>query len=391
MTTLRRRVLLTLAVLIAAAAVLVPLLAPGIVERRMNGVLAAPLPAPSAHARELHARLRIADLHADTLLWKRDLLERGTRGQVDVPRLAEGNVALQAFTVVTKSPKHLNYERNDDTTDDLTLLSIVQLRPPRAWTSLLARALDAADRLHRAAGASQGRLTVVHTAGELRAFLSRREKEPGIVAGLLGLEGSHAIEGNLDNVDVLYRAGYRMAAPTHFFDTDLAGSAHGIAKGGLTAKGRDWVRRMESHRMLVDVAHASPTAFADVVGMASRPVVVSHTGVKATCDRTRNLSDDQLRAVAATGGVVGIGYWDEAVCGTDPAAIARAIRHATSVIGADHVALGSDFDGAVTTPFDAAGLVHLTDALLAQGMSDDDVKQVMGENTLRLMLATLPE
>jgi microsomal dipeptidase-like Zn-dependent dipeptidase len=142
--------------------------------------------------------------------------------------------------------------------------------------------------------------------------------------------------------------------------------------------------------MLVDLAHASARTIDDVLSMATRPVVVSHTGVRATCDNARNLSDDQLRRIAATGGVIGIGYWDTAVCGEDARAIARAIAHAASVVGPEHVALGSDFDGAVSVPFDTTGLAVLVDALLAAGLPEEAIAQVMGGNVVRLLGQSLP-
>jgi microsomal dipeptidase-like Zn-dependent dipeptidase len=181
-----------------------------------------------------------------------------------------------------------------------------------------------------------------------------------------------------------------MMAPTHFFDNEMGGSAHGIEKGGLTAKGREMIRRMEERRMIVDLAHASARTIDDVLALATKPVVVSHTGVRGTCDNARNLDDGQLRRIAQTGGIIGIGYWDTAVCGTDAGAIARAIRHTANVVGVEHVALGSDFDGAVSTPFDTTGLVQLTDALLAQGFTDDEVEKIMGGNVVRLLLENLP-
>lgn len=369
----------------AAAAGIVP----AEVEKRLNRLAPRPIPVGES-ARALHARLLVADLHADTLLWDRDLLRRGSRGHVDLPRLQEGGVALQAFTVVTKSPKNLNIERNDDRSDDITLLAVAQRWPPATWGSLRARALHQATRLLAAARRSKGELTLVRSAAELDAFLARRRHDPRLVGALLGLEGSHALAGDLRNVDVLADAGFRMMAPTHFFDTDIGGSAHGVAKGGLTAKGRDWVRALEERKVLVDLAHASPQTIDDVLGLARRPVVVSHTGVRGTCDNRRNLSDAQLRAVAHTGGVVGIGFWDTAVCGDDARAVARAIVHAVRVAGPEHVGLGSDFDGAVTTPFDASGLPQVTQALLDAGMGEDDIARVMGGNVVRLLRQTLP-
>jgi membrane dipeptidase len=379
-----------LAVPIGAALVFFFFFAADQTDRRANTLIPRTAPAVSEAARLLHRRLRVVDLHADTLLWNRELLERARRGHVDVPRLLEGNVALQAFTVVTKSPRHLNIESNDDRSDNITLLAMAQHWPAATWFSLKERALHEARRLDTAAARSGGRLTVVRSRSDLEAYLRRRQAEPGITAGFLGLEGAHALEGDLANVDALFGAGFRMVALVHFFDNEFGGSAHGVRKGGLTAKGRDLVRRLEERQMLVDLAHASASTVRDVLAAATRPVVVSHTGVKGTCDNVRNLDDEELRGVARTGGLVGIGYWQTAVCGTEGRAIARAIRHAVQVAGIEHVALGSDFDGAVAEPFDTTGLAEVTDALLAEGFTEPDVAKIMGGNALRLLAATLP-
>jgi microsomal dipeptidase-like Zn-dependent dipeptidase len=197
------------------------------------------------------------------------------------------------------------------------------------------------------------------------------------------------LDGNLANIDRLYDAGVRMMAPTHFFDNDIGGSSAGVEKTGLTDKGREMVRRMEARHMLVDVAHAAPRTIDDVLAIATRPVIVSHTGVKATCDNSRNLSDAQLRGIAHTGGVIGIAFFEVAVCGTDAAAIARAIRHAADTVGVDAVALGSDFDGAVVAPFDTTGLGLLIDALYQAGFTDGDIGKIMGGNALRVLLSSL--
>jgi microsomal dipeptidase-like Zn-dependent dipeptidase len=195
----------------------------------------------------------------------------------------------------------------------------------------------------------------------------------------------------LENLNDLYDAGFRMMSPTHFTDTDIAGSASGQLKGGLTGLGRGWVHSMEAKGMLIDLAHASPATVRDVTAMASKPVVVSHTGVKGTCNNNRNLSDDQLRSVARTGGVIGIGYWETAVCGFDARSIARAIQYTVRVVGAEHVALGSDFDGATTMPFDVTGIPLITDALRKGGLSEHEIRLVMGENVVRVLSQTLPE
>jgi microsomal dipeptidase-like Zn-dependent dipeptidase len=148
---------------------------------------------------------------------------------------------------------------------------------------------------------------------------------------------------------------------------------------------------MEARGMLIDVAQASADTLRDVTAMATKPVIVSHTGVKGVCNNNRNLSDDQLRAVAATGGVIGVGFWDVAACGTDARAIANEIRYTIGVVGAEHVALGSDFDGAVTEPFDSSGLALITEALLQQGVSEHEIRLIMGENVARVLSQVLPE
>ena len=364
-------------------------IAPPLVDARMNTVDPPPSePVPEA-ARRLHETLFIADLHSDLLLWSRDPLRRYDRGHTDLPRLREGNTALQVFSVVTKVPFGQNYEQNDSTSDLITPLAVAQW-PLDTWSDLHARALHQARRLRIAAERSGGSLVILRNREDLDRFVSRRASERDLVGALLALEGVHAMDGELTKLDALYDAGFRMMGLAHFFDNELAGSAHGLEKGGLTPLGRDAVRRMEALGIAVDLAHASPATIEDVLAIATRPVVVSHTGVRRTCPTNRNLSDDQLRAIAGNGAVVGIGVWPGATCGRSARHIARAIAHAVRVAGADHVALGSDFDGTTLTPFDAAGLPRLTGALLAEGLDEPTIRKVMGENVLRLLRETLP-
>ncbi|PZT94342.1 MULTISPECIES: dipeptidase [Sphingomonas] len=390
-------------------------LAPGIVERSMNKV--EPTPAieqrmgadidPDALARELAKPTPepvfadpIVDLHADTLLWSRDLLTLGTRGQVDLPRLQRGNVALQVFSSVTKTPRGQNYDSNGDDSDNITPLVIAQLQPVRTWGSLLNRSLWHATKLRRAARASNGELRLITSPRELDALLVARANTrpcphhaapdfPCVkpTGALLSIEGLNGLEGSLANLDRLYRSGFRMAGLTHFFDNEIAGSMHGRAKGGLTPFGRQVVARMEDRGMIVDVAHLSHAGIADVLKVARRPIVSSHGGVQATCRVNRNLTDDEVRGIARTGGVVGIGYWAGAVCSTDPKAIAKAIVHVRDVAGIDHVALGSDFDGAVTTAFDTAWVALVAEALRDAGLRQDELDKVMGGNAILVLRA----
>jgi microsomal dipeptidase-like Zn-dependent dipeptidase len=147
---------------------------------------------------------------------------------------------------------------------------------------------------------------------------------------------------------------------------------------------------MEQQKLIVDLAHASPRAIEDVLAIAVRPVVVSHTGVKGTCDNRRNLSDDQLRALAKNGALVGIGFWEAATCGTDAGAVARAFRHAADVMGVEHLALGSDFDGAVPEPFDATGVPTLAPALKSERFTDAEIRAIASGNAYRFFAAQLP-
>jgi microsomal dipeptidase-like Zn-dependent dipeptidase len=380
--------ILLLLVLIALAAFF--FVVPAAVESSMNQVRHAPPYAASDRARALHATLDAADLHADSLMWGRDLTFRGTRGHVDIPRLVVGDVALQVFTFASKTPWGLNIERNSDKTDQIFWLAVMQRWPLATWFSLTERSLYQANRLDSLAQHSGGQFTVIHGSADLAAYLDRRAKDRTITAGILGIEGSHALDGKLENLAKVYAAGYRVIGLAHFFDNDFAGSAAGEHKTGLTPLGKQLVREVEARRMIIDLAHSSAATINDVLALAQRPVIVSHTGVKGTCDNNRNLSDAQLVAIAAHGGLIGIGFWDTATCGQDAQAIARAVRYTVKLVGVDHVALGSDFDGAVTEPFDTTGLVQITDALLQQGFSDDDVRKIMGGNALRFFRDNLP-
>ncbi|MFM9828642.1 MAG: dipeptidase [Sphingomonas sp.] len=361
--------------------------APGIVERSMNKVVSVPLPKVSPATRGLHQTLHIADMHADTLLWRRNLLSRSAQGQVDLPRLLVGNVALQIFSSVSKTPKNQNYDANPANTDNITLLTIANGQPPRTWGSLLERSLWHAEKLRGFAQNSGGRLRVIDSAAALDQLLVDRAAGKQVVGGLLSIEGLQDIEGKLDNLTRLYEAGFRMAGLAHFFDNEVAGSMHGEAKGGLTPLGRQVVRRMEALGMVVDVAHSSHRTVAEVIAMAKRPLVSSHGGVQATCKVNRNLTDDEIKGIARTGGVIGIGYWDAAICGTDPRGAVAAIAHVRDLVGIDHVGLGSDFDGAVTTGFDVSQLAVVTQALVDRGFAPQDIAKVMGGNVLRVLRA----
>jgi Zn-dependent dipeptidase, microsomal dipeptidase homolog len=147
---------------------------------------------------------------------------------------------------------------------------------------------------------------------------------------------------------------------------------------------------VEKH-MVIDLAHASPQMARDVLAMTDGPVIVSHSGIHSHCPVKRNFPDDLMREIAATGGVIGIGYWQDVTCDASPQGIAKTIEAAIDVVGVDHVALGSDFDGAVETEFDTSELAALTQAMLDQGLSEVEITAVMGGNMMRVLRQVLPQ
>ncbi|MBD2038949.1 membrane dipeptidase [Leptolyngbya sp. FACHB-321] len=383
--------LISLIVVAIALAVVTFSFGPSFVAKRFNPIDANRTQPISEAAQTLHKSLAIADLHADSLLWGSDLSKLINYGHVDIPRLIQGNVALQVFTSVTKVPAPLLLENNSDRSDDVTKLAVLQRWSIPTWFSLSERALYQARRLKSFESSTQGKFKVIASKQDLSNYLAARQRNVQITAGLLGLEGAHALEGKIENVDRFYKAGFRLIGLAHFFDNDVSGSAHGIKKGGLTSFGREVVRLMESRHMIIDLAHASSQTIDEVLDFTNNPVLVSHTGVQGTCSNARNLSDRQIQQIAQHKGVIGIGFWKTATCGNDAAAIARAIRYATDLVGVNHVALGSDFDGAVRLPFDVADMVQVTNALLVEGFSKQEIEKIMGLNVLNLLQALLPE
>lgn len=382
-----------IAALVVVGALAFFFFAPAYVERAQNPVTEhEPWPVSPAAA-AMHERLVIGDWHADSLLWDRDLTERSSRGQVDLPRLIAGNVAVQVFTTVTKSPAGLNYEKNSaEARDNITALYIGQLRPFRSWLDLTERALEQARQLAIAEAKAPEMLKIVRTRADLAEVLRRRDEGERLVGGILGAEGGHALSGDGANLDRLYDAGFRLIGLTHFFDNELGASLHGEAGAGkgLTDFGRMVVRRMVEKNMIIDLAHASPELARDVLEMVQVPVIVSHTGIYSLCQTQRNFPDALMQEIAGSGGLIGIGFWQGATCDDTPAGIAASIVAAVALVGEDNVSLGSDFDGAVRTRFDASELAALTQALMDKGMAEPVIAKVMGGNMVRFLQSALP-
>lgn len=333
----------------------------------------------------------IADLHCDALLWDRDFLKLHDYGHVDLPRMLQANMAFQVFTIVSKVPAGINIEKNPSNSDQIGLLNFAQLQTPGNWFSIKTRTLRQCKALHDFAEKSDGKFRVIHSQKELRQLIADREQNHQLASGMLGLEGAQPLENDLNNLDIMYKAGVRYIGLAHFFDNEWAGSAHGMHKTGLTPKGIELIKKMDSLHITIDLAHASQQTINDVFKYHTGPLLVSHTGVKGICNNQRNMSDEHLLEIGKRNGLVGVGLWETAVCGKDAAATAKTIRYVADKIGVDKVALGSDWDGAFEMHFDVTGTPLIVTALLKLGFSRTDIEKIMGGNVRDFFLKNLPE
>ena len=370
----------------------VPFFVPTQIDKNKNTLVHAYPYQISDKAQDIYDSLTfIGDLHSDVLLWKRDIMQKHTHGHEDIPRMIEANVALQAFTIVNKTPKGINYTRNTDDTDQITSLYMVQGRPLKTWFSLTERVLDQANDLYQYSQASNGLFTVITSQADLQQYLSKRHENKAITAGFLGIEGAQALEGKLENIDIVFKAGVRMIGLTHFFDNELGASAHGVSQAGVTDFGRKAIRKMEQLNIIIDLTHASPKLIDDTLERVKRPVIVSHTGVNGTCTTGRPFSDRHLKKIAENGGLIGIAMFGQAVCGNSVIDIAKAIDYTANLIGIEQVALGSDFDGAIKAIVEVRGFPLIVEQLLNLGMSRKDISLVMGGNLKNFLLKNLPK
>jgi membrane dipeptidase len=324
-------------------------------------------------ARALHARCPPIDLHADTLMWARwlgyDMLQRheppvwraALGGHVDVPRMLDGGIGAQFF-------------------------SLVSLPVSRRARGPLHAAHAQIDLLEEAISRSNARLRLVRTAAEIA--VCNRE---GAIGALLGIEGAHALEGDLNEVARFARRGVRYVGLVHFTANDAAYPALGLGRNdsrGLTRWGFDLVRRCEETGILVDLAHLNRRGFHDVCQMATKPPIVSHTGVLGVFDHWRNIDDAQLRAVADKGGVVGVIFYPRYLGGEGLEPVVRHMLHILDVVGEDTPALGSDWDGFIVPTrklSDPRGLPALTDALLQAGVRESVVTKILRGNAMRVL------
>ena len=331
----------------------------------------------SAEARALHAAHPAIDLHADTLMWTRWIgYDLGTRheaplprgaffGHVDVPRLAEGGIGAQFFGLVSLPVAHRGNARVIDEQIDL---------------------LDAAVKK------DGGRFRKVRSADEVESA-----RQDAATAALLGIEGAHALDGDPARIEHFARRGVRYLGLLHFSANEAGFPAFGRGRNdgeGLTRWGKELVERCEAAGVIVDLSHINKRGFLDACRMATRPPIVSHTGVMSAHRHWRNIDDEQLRAVADEGGVVGIIFCPRFLGGDGIDHVVRHVRHVIEVAGEDTVALGSDWDGFIVPTrdlHDAARLPLLTDALLAAGLRDATVAKVLRSNALRVLRDNPPK
>lgn len=324
--------------------------------------------------RSLHEDSIVVDLHTDSLIQARavgyrlaerhhnPILERLGFYHADLPRLREGGVTGQFFGVVT-----FPY-------------------PERGCAEACLRQVG----MLRALAAEQG-LIWARTAEDVR-----RAKREGTLAVFAGVEGGHNLEGSLDGLRALDQAGVRYLGLTHLTSNAIAAPSGGkgaSAAAPLTDFGREVVREMNERRMIVDLAHVGRAAFLEACARSARPVLVSHTGIAAAYPLWRNIDDDQIRAVAGTGGVIGLifawRYLGSRRGGVDM--LAPHLEHVRRLVGARHLAIGSDFDGAIEPVRgleNVAQLPAVTALLQRLAWSEDEIRGVLGENVLRLLDAS---
>ncbi|MDI6893242.1 MAG: dipeptidase [Bacillota bacterium] len=318
----------------------------------------------TTEAEKLHHECLVVDGHCDTLLrlWetRASLAQRRTEGHLDLPRMREGGVDIQVFACYIEP----------------------QYKPDRG----LERALQLVDFFHQQLEACP-ELFLIRTAGDIA-----RVRGEGRLGAMLAIEGGEGVGDDLSYLRTLYRLGVRLITLTWNQRNLIAdGVAEERTGGGLSTFGVQVVEEMNRLGMMVDVSHLSEAGFWHVAATCRAPFVASHSCCRALCDHRRNLTDDQIRALARAGGVVGINFapnflredgratWED---------VLRHIEHVISLVGPAHVGLGSDYDGIGAAPTgveDVSRLPVLTRGMLERGFSEDDVRKILGENFLRVL------
>lgn len=367
------------------------LFVPAIIEKGSNPVKNPPLYEVSKEALDLFNDLDfVADLHCDALLWGMDLSKSSDFGHVDFPRMQEGNIALQVFTIVSKSPKRQNMATNSaNALDNITLLNIAQGRPLSNWFSLKNRTIYQSYKLRDYGNNFNDEFILIKSNADVLRLFEARKTNKKIIAGLLGIEGAHALKGDIQNLEEMNEAGVRSIGPMHFFDNEMGGSVHAISGDGLTDFVIQFIERMNELNMIIDLAHVSPKMFDDVLEYSEKPVMVSHTGIRSLINSLRNLSDEQIKKFAAIGGVIGQAFFVKVFGENEIKGILASMKKVKNLVGVGHIDLGSDYEGSVAKPFDISGFLISSEAIIQKGFSEDETISIMGENINSFFLESL--
>jgi membrane dipeptidase len=313
----------------------------------------------------VHHHAFVIDLHNDVMekaILGYQIGIRHTVEQSDIPRFREGGMDAQMFALWT------------DWRDTVA-------HPAYAYT------LQMADTFYAQVARSAGEIGQARTYDETMQL-----HEAGKLAGILAVEGGHAIENNIDKLKTFYALGARYLTITWNNSTSWAVSAQDSrsATVGLSDFGRLVVRTLDSLGMLIDVSHTGIKTIWDILATTKNPIIASHSGARALNNHYRNLTDDQIDSIAARGGVIGIVFYPTFLSASRTATIDTVIRHIDYIrarVGVDYIAIGSDYDGIETVPVgleDVSKLPNLTAALLRKGYSIEDLHKILGGNFLRV-------
>lgn len=314
----------------------------------------------------LHFDALVIDGHCDSigdqLERNRWLGDRANEGHVDLPRLHEGGVNVQFFACYVPTP----YQRHGATT----------------------HALERLDQLHLLAERLPDQFVLARSTDDIL-----RAKAAGKVAGIAGLEGAEALDASIGVLRQFYRLGLRnLGLAWNHRNAACDGVAESRTNGGLTEFGVKVVEECNQLGIILDVSHLSPAGVADVLAVSQQPIIASHSNARALCDHPRNLTDAQMEAIAARGGVIGVTFVDAFLNRANPQAaslddIIANIEYMLGVVGPDHVALGSDFDGWTMAQEikDATCYPLITQKLVERGHDPRVIRQILGENLFRVM------
>lgn len=317
-------------------------------------------------AKELHSKTIILDSHCDSPM----LFDEGAHFYKKTPELL---VDLHKMTAGRLDTSFMVAYLKQEERDEESLKAAVQ-KADRLLTLI-------DDRI----GECKGYAAIATTPNELW-----QNKSKGIKSIVKGIENGYAVGLDIDNVDRFRSRGVAYMTLCHNGDNDICDSHRGNNEhNGLSEFGKRVVERMNKTGMMVDLSHASEKSFWDALECSSKPILCSHSSSRALCDHTRNLTDDQMRALARSGGVAQVCLYSGFLKKDGNATVEDAVRHIMhmiDVMGVDHVGIGSDFDGGGGLPGleDASWFISLTERLMAEGLSDSDLSLVWGANFLKV-------